>query len=136
MKRIPTILTICCILILASLAFAPAPVRHIMFQDPQPAGDSALPVWLGLAIVACANWIVTNGLKGLSKALPWTPDLSGIGTAIASALSNSVILFFSTVLTTLPPAYQNPTGYALAFIGSLLGSFGIHFAVKSFQPSA
>lgn len=134
MKRITYILVVCSILVLASLAFAPAPVMHIMSQAPDPGDGSALPVWLGLGIVAAVNWIVTNGLKSFSKALPWTPDLSGIGTAIASGISNAVILFVSTVLTTLPVAYQNPVGYALAFIGSLLGSFGIHFVVKSFQP--
>lgn len=122
------------LLALFSLAFAPfGPAQHIMTQTVDP---SALPVWLGLGIVAGINWLVTNGLKSLSKALPWTPDLTGIGTTIASAISNAVILFFSTVLTTLPADYQNPVGYILAFVGSLIASFGIHYTVKGFQAPA
>ncbi len=124
--KIGGLITIC-ILVLASLAFTILPVRSVQ-QAPL-----VLPDWAQLLIYAGIGWVITQGLKSLSKAIPNTPDLSGVATALTGAFVTAIVVFGNALLAMIPAESQAPVAALFGLLAAILSAYGIAGTVKSFQ---
>lgn len=120
------------LVVLVICAFV-VPVVSAQEEVPPVDGGEALvlPMLLQSLIAAAIAWVVTQGLKSLSKVLKY--DLSGAGTAITGALVTATILFFNALLAAIPPAAREPVAAGLGLIVSILSAYGISGTIKSFQ---
>ena len=100
-------------------------------QDPQPVGQFAT---VETVIFLVMTYLVTAGIKSLSTMLG--KDLSGFGAALTAGLVGLVIGIFNSVLAPAIPSAALPViEPAAGLIVVILGSFGLHKTVKSFQPA-
>ena len=99
-----------------------------MQADEPPVSPVELPVELQALLAAFIGYLVTQGLKSLSKLL--NSDLSGWGAAITASVVTAVIYFFNAILSAVPVAAQPSVTIALMLLVSILGAFGVHATVK------
>ena len=87
-------------------------------------------VWLiGLGL----TWLMTQGVKSLSKTIPWLPTLSGQTTALVAALVALLVASANGVLASLPPAYAPAVDSAFKFIAMLLSAYGVSYTFKDLR---
>lgn len=120
---------------LVVLAFAVMPVFAQGTGPVEPPASSLeVPLELQALIAMGIGYLVTQGLKSLSKLLG--ADLSGWGAAITASVVTSAIYFLSALLSAIPAAAQPSVAIGLTLLVSILGAFGVHATVKGFQPVA
>jgi hypothetical protein len=118
---------------LVVLAFAVMPVFAQGTGPAEPPASSlAVPIELQALIAMGIGYIVTQGLKSLSKLLGF--DLGGWGAALTASIVTTVILFLNALLSAIPATAQPSVAIGLTLLVSILGAFGVHSVVKSFQP--
>jgi hypothetical protein len=115
---------------LVLMAFTASPLARA--QETTPAVPT-LPEWAVLLISAGITWLVTNGLKSLSKTLPWVPTIEGQATALVAALV-AFITVFGNGLSMIPAVYHPGVIAFFAFVGTILSAYGVHFTVTQFFP--
>jgi hypothetical protein len=93
-----------------------------------------VPDWAVTLLSVGFTWLITNGLKSLSKALPWVTTLDGPATALAAALVGFVVVFGNGLLTMIPASYHPGVIALFGFIGTLLSAYGVHYMVMQFKP--
>lgn len=98
-------------------------------DEAPPVSPVELPVELQALLAAVIGYLVTQGLKSLSKLL--NSDLSGWGAAITASAVTAVIYFFNAILSAIPASAQPSVAIALTLIVSILGAFGVHSTVKA-----
>ena len=124
MKKIFTILFI----VIALCAFIVPSAFAQGATPPEFSGSIELPLELQALVAAGVGYLVTQGLKSLSKLLK--ADLSGWSAAITASVVTTVVYFFHAILSAVPVDAQPSVSILLMFIVSLLGAFGVHSAVK------
>lgn len=97
-------------------------------NPPAPTSPVELPIELQALLAAGIGYLVTQGLKSLSKML--NADLSGWGAAITASVVTTVIYFFNAILSAVPASAQPSVTIALTLLVSILGAFGVHSTVK------
>jgi hypothetical protein len=118
------------------LAFPVAVLARGLGQDGSPpTAPLTLPDYVPLLLAAGIGWVLTQGLKSLSVALPGVPNLEGQATAIVGALVTAFVAIANTLLALLPLEWQTPVALVFGTIGSILAAYGIAGTIKSFQPS-
>lgn len=122
-------LTVFVVLFVAAFAVAPAFAQG---EVPPPVEPLSLPALLQALLAAGIAWLVTQGLKSLSRVISF--DLSGAGTAITGALVTAAIVFFNAMLAAVPAGAREPVASVLGLIVSILSAYGIAGTLKSFQP--
>lgn len=128
MKRIYVLLVV----IALTLALATPVMAAGLHQN---GGTSpTLPDWAIALLKVGAIWLVTAGIKSLSKALPFVPTLEGSATAVAAAVVALVVEFVNGLLGLIPTAYQPAVIAVFGFIGTLLSAYGVQGTVKMFAP--
>jgi hypothetical protein len=129
--KVKTRLFVLCIVMLV-VAFAVSPA-FAQGSEP-PMSDVDLPAELQALIAMGIGYLVTQGLKSLSKLVG--VDLSGWGAAIAASIVTTVIYFFNALLSAVPANAAPSVSIGLTLLVSILGAFGVHATVKGFQPVA
>lgn len=115
------------------LAFAVSPAFAQGGEPPvPPESNLTLPTELQALLAAGIGYLVTQGLKSLSKLLK--VDLSGWGAALAASIVTTVVYFFTALLSAIPASAQPSVAIGLTLLVSILGAFGVHSTVKGFQP--
>jgi len=121
-------------IILAVFVFLFAATPALAQGDtPPPAGDVTIPVDLEGIIKLVVIFLVTAGLKSVSSRIG--KDLTGWAAMIAASITSAVILFFNALLSAVPANVQPSVTVALTLLVTILGAFGVHGTVKSFQPA-
>jgi hypothetical protein len=129
--KVKTRLFVLCVVMLVA-AFA---VTSAFAQGSEPpASEVALPAELQALIAMGIGYLVTQGLKSLSKLVG--VDLSGWGAAIAASIVTTVVYFFNALLSAVPSSVAPSVAIGLTLLVSILGAFGVHATVKGFQPVA
>lgn len=103
-----------------------------LHQDATPA--PTLPDWVIGLLNAGFTWLITNGLKSISKTLPWVKTLEGPTTVLVAALVGFVVVFGNGLLTMIPVTYHPGVIALFGFIGTLLSAYGVHYTVMQFKP--
>ena len=124
MKKIFTILFI----VIALCAFIVPSAFAQGTTPPEFSGSIELPLELQALVAAGVGYLVTQGLKSLSKLLK--ADLSGWSAAITASVVTTVVYFFHAILSAVPVEAQPSVSIFLMLIVSILGAFGVHSAVK------
>lgn len=121
------------LLVVFVLAAFVVPVAFAQAENPPVAADEALtlPALFQALIAAFIGWIVTQGLKSLSKVVKY--DLSGYGTAITGALVTAAIVFFNALLAAVPAEARESVAALFGLVISILSAYGIAGTIKSLQ---
>lgn len=130
MKKFALVMVLVAIL---SIALVSPVLARGLWQEPVDA--PTLPQWAIVLLNAGVTWLLTNGLKSLSKALPWVPTLEGPTTALTGALVMFVVTFANGLLSMIPGAYHPAVIATFTFIGSLLSAYGIQGSLKQLFPA-
>lgn len=128
-----TRLSIVLIVLAVLMAFAVSPAYAAQGTEP-PASDLTLPTELQALIAAGVGYLVTQGLKSLSKLLG--TDLSGWGSVIAASVVTTLVYFFNALLSAVPANAAPSLAIGLTLLVSILGAFGVHSTLKGLQPAA
>jgi len=113
---------------------------HIVFSGMGYNGDVELIIYkwrikmqlpneIVLLLSAGIGYLVTNGLKGLFP--KW--EISGSAAQITAALVTCMVALANQGLALVPPEYQQITLTVFTLIVSVLGAFGVHYAVAKFS---
>ena len=122
------------LVLLAILVFAVTPV---FAQGATPASPSdtsglALPVALVLLLQAGVTFLVTDGVKEISK--KWGgADLSKLVTVIVAAVVGALVFFANSLLGAVPAQYAPVVQAGFGFVALMLAAFGWN---KQFSPPA
>jgi hypothetical protein len=92
------------------------------------------PEWAVWLVGLLLTWLMTNGLKALSKSVPWIPEISGQAAAVTAAVLALVISAFNSILGTLPVDMVPAVDAVFKFVAMLLSAYGVHYTVKQFAP--
>jgi hypothetical protein len=122
------------LVVLLAFAFVTPVFAAGMHQDAGPV--PTLPEWAVLLISAGITWLVTNGLKSLTKTLPWVPTIEGQATALVAAIVGFIVVFGNGLLSMIPATYHAGVIAFFAFVGTLLSAYGVHYTVTQFKPAA
>ncbi len=125
MKNPKIILVLLVVLCVSVFAAAPALARG---EDMPPAGNFPMPAEVQALIAAFVGYLVTQGIKTLSKLLG--SDLGGWSAVITAAAVTTVVYFLQALLSAVPAAIQPIILAGLSLLVSILGAFGIHGSVK------
>lgn len=119
--------------VLVMLAFAAAPALA-QGGDPvePPASELAVPPELQALIAAGIGYLVTQGLKSLSKL--FHKDISGWGAVLTASVVTCVIYFFNALLSAVPENAVQIVSVGLTLLVAILSAFGVHYTFKGFQP--
>jgi pilus assembly protein Flp/PilA len=129
MKKITVLLLV----VILSLMVVTPVLAAGMRQEGTP--TSTLPDWAVALLKAGAIWLVTAGLKSISKALPFVTTLEGPATAAAGAIVALIVVFGNGLLGMIPATYQPAVIAVFGFIGTLLSAYGVQGTLKMFHPS-
>jgi hypothetical protein len=121
------------VMVVLAFAVAPAFAQGVGPSDP-PATDLTLPAELQALLAMGIGFLVTQGLKSLSKLLG--VDLSGWGAAITASIVTTTIYFLHAILSAVPASAAPSVAIGLTLLVSVLGAFGVHATIKGFQPAA
>lgn len=91
------------------------------------------PDWAVWLIGMALTWLVTQGIKSLSRSIPWMPNLTGNATALVAALVAMVVTIANGALAALPPATAEHVAQGFLFISILLSAYGVQYTVKSLK---
>jgi hypothetical protein len=119
------------VLVMAAIAVMPVFAQGTGPVEP-PASSLDVPLELQALIAMGIGYLVTQGLKSISKLLH--VDLSGWGAAITASIVTTVIYFMSALLSAVPAVAQPSVAIGLTLLVAILGAFGVHATVKGFQP--
>lgn len=122
MKKVLKVLA----LVLVFAAFAVVPVfaqgqTQELTPPNEPITLAEYPV-LDMLVFAGVSWIVTEGLKSLSK-LTKTP-LIGKATAITGAVVYIIVALVDSFFGAIPPEFQDTTRNVLTLVVGLLAMYG------------
>lgn len=92
-----------------------------------------MPEWLIWLIGLGLTWLMTQGLKSLSKTLPWIPTISGQATAVVAALVALIVVSANAILLTLPADLVPAVDAAFRFVAMLLSAYGVSYSLKEFR---
>ncbi len=130
MKRFWKILLVVLLLAVSTMAFTVSPVGRY-----QAAAPLELPDWARLLIIAGVSWLITQGIKSLTHAIPNIPDLTGLATSLTGALVVITVAFANALLTLVPPESQAIVSLVFQLLATILGTYGIAHTVKSALPA-
>ena len=130
MKRFWKILLVVLLLAIACMAFTVSPVGKY-----QAAAPLELPDWARLLIIAGISWLITQGIKSLTHAIPNIPDLTGLATSLTGALVVIAVAFANALLAMVPPDQQATVSLVFQLLATILGTYGIAHTVKSIIPT-
>ena len=125
-----TFYTILLIIIIALVVATPALAAGPRQEATPPA---TLPDWAVALINVCITFLVTAGLKSLSKTLPWIPTIQGQATSMTAALVGFIVVFANGLLSMIPPEYIPAVVALFAFIGTILSAYGLSSTIKQFS---
>jgi hypothetical protein len=134
MKRTHVILTLVGLVVLVSLVAATGQAMA-MRAGQEAAQAPELPGWAVALLNTGVTWLITNGLKSLSKALPWVPTLEGPATALTGALVAFVVVFANGLLAMIPATYHAGVTALFTFAGTLLAAYGVQGTLKKLLPN-
>lgn len=97
-----------------------------------PGTEVTLPVELQALLAAGIGYLITQGLKSISKLLG--KDLSGWGAVLTASIVTTIVYFCNALLSAIPASAAPTVTILLMLIVSILGAFGVHATVKGFQP--
>lgn len=105
--------------------------------DPAPADGAplTLPDFVPLLLTAGLTYLITAGLKDLSKTLTWVPNLEGQATALVGALVASFVTIGNAALALVPSDFVPLVVGIFGTIGSILSAYGIAGIVRSLRPT-
>ena len=109
-------------------AFAAGSVLARGEDLPVPGGALPLPVEVQALVAALVGYLVTQGLKSLSKLLG--SDLGGWIAVITAAAVTTLVYFLQALLSAVPVQAQPFAVVGLSLLVSILGAFGFHYSVK------
>ncbi len=121
------------VIMVAAFVVMPAFAQGEVPVEP-PAAPLELPAELQALIAMGIGYLVTQGLKSLSKLVG--KDLGGWGAAITASVVTTVIYFLHALLSAVPEAAAPSVAIGLTLLVAILGAFGVHATVKGFQPAA
>lgn len=121
--------------VLVMLAFAAAPAFAQGGEPPvPPASELTVPPALQALIAAGIGYLVTQGLKSLSKL--FNKDIGGWGAVLTASVVTCVIYFFNALLSAVPENAVQIVSIGLTLLVAILSAFGVHYTFKGFQPAA
>lgn len=138
LKRLTPFIFLVAVLALAFLTIAARP-----YQDNTPPVTPeplTIPAAVELFLTAGIGFLLTNGLKSLSKALKanryftWFPDLSGLATTSTTMIITVLILFGNAILAAFPADWVPVARAVFQVIGVAIAAMGIHYTVKGKPP--
>ncbi len=116
------------LILLAALAL-------MAFTSLPEATPPSLPDWaIGLINIGL-TWLITNGLKSLSRSLPWIPSIEGQASTLVAALVGFLVVFGNGLLGMIPASYHPAVSAMLVFAGTILSAYGLHFTVAKFTQA-
>jgi pilus assembly protein Flp/PilA len=118
--------------VILSLAVVTPVLAAGLHQEGTP--TPSLPDWAVALLKVGAIWLVTAGLKSLSKTLPFVPTLEGTATASAAVVVALFVEFINGLLGMIPAMYQPAVIAVFGFIGTLLSAYGLQGTIKMFAP--
>jgi hypothetical protein len=92
-----------------------------------------MPEWAIWLIGLGLTWLMTQGLKSLSKTIPWIPTISGQATAVVAAVVALIVSASNAVLLTIPPDYVPAVDATFKFVAMLLSAYGVSYTLKDFR---
>jgi hypothetical protein len=94
-----------------------------------------MPEWAIWLIGLGLTWLMTQGLKSLSKTVPWIPTISGQATAAVAAVVAVIIASFNAILATIPADMVPAVDATFKFVAMLLSAYGVSYSLKEFRAA-
>lgn len=122
--------------VVLGLLIAAVFVVPVFAQDELPPDETAptIPLtvdqfpWVSVLLVAAVTWVVTEGVKSISKV--FGIDISGKASAIIGTVVLTLVELINGLLAAIPPEAIPSVTAGLGFVFTLLSAFGIAGFVK------
>lgn len=104
--------------------------------DPScpPSTEPTIPLtvdqfpWISVLLVGLVTWVVTEGLKSLSKV--FGVDISGKASAVTATVVLTLVELINQLLATIPESAIPSVTAGLGFVFTLLSAFGLAGLLK------